>query len=393
MVSKKFSGVILAGLTATAFSGLAVAQTVQGVTKTEIVIGAHTDLSGPAATYGVGSSNAARMYFDEVNEGGGIHGRKIRFIVEDTGYQVPRAVQAGNKLIKRDKVFLMAGNLGTPHNLAVFNEQLPANIPNMFPLTSSRQMVEPFHKLKFAAYMSYYDHTRAGIKWMIENKNKKRVCAMYQDTDFGKEVLQGIEDQLKAQSMQLVESVSHKPTDQDFTASITKLKAANCDLVGMGTIVRDAIIPYATARKIGWTDVDFIGTSASFDQIVAGAQGNATEGFYTMGFFPMPYQDKARPEVVSWMQKYKDKYNTEAAVGAAYGNGLAQMIVAGLRNAGPNLTTDSFVKGMEQIKNFTDIFGAAPISFAPDKHVGSNTAFVMQVRNGRFVVATDPVKY
>jgi len=73
----------------------------RGVTPTEIVLGMHTDLSGPAATYGVSSSNAVRMRFDEVNDKGGIHGRKVRLVVEDTQYQVPRAVQAGTKLINR----------------------------------------------------------------------------------------------------------------------------------------------------------------------------------------------------------------------------------------------------------------------------------------------------
>src|SRR5215470_19938452 len=79
----------------------------RGVTATEVVLGTHSDLSGPAATYGVSATNAIKMRFDEVNEKGGIHGRKIRYIVEDTQYQVPRAVQAGAKLINRDHIFAM----------------------------------------------------------------------------------------------------------------------------------------------------------------------------------------------------------------------------------------------------------------------------------------------
>ncbi|MCW5751427.1 MAG: ABC transporter substrate-binding protein [Alphaproteobacteria bacterium] len=371
----------------------AAAQTVQGVTKNEIVIGVHTDLSGVAASYGVGSSNAIRMRAEEVNEAGGIHGRKLRVIVEDTGYQVPRAVQAGNKLIKRDRVFLMVGNLGTPMNNAVLGEQMAANIPNMFPITAARQMVEPFHRLKFGANMSYYDHIRAGVKWVVEQKGKKRVCAMYQDTDFGKEVFQGIQDQLKAMNMTLVESVSHKPTDQDFTAQITRLRAANCDLIGAGVIIRDAIIPYATARKLGWTDVDFIGSSASYDQIVAGAQGNATEGFYTMGYFPMPYRDSVKPEIGAWWDKYKAKFGQDPSIGAFYGYTAMDVVVRGLQNAGPNLNVDSFIKGMEQIQAYTDIFGSPPQSYGPNRRVGADSALVMQVRGGRFVAASEPVRY
>src|SRR5436189_6442544 len=106
-------GVLAAGVLA----GVALAQSEsRGVSKTEIVLGMHTDLSGPAATYGVSSSNAVKMRFDEINDKGGIHGRKIRLIVEDSQYQVPRAVQAGAKLINRDRIFAMVAPLGTPMN-------------------------------------------------------------------------------------------------------------------------------------------------------------------------------------------------------------------------------------------------------------------------------------
>src|SRR5436305_2619840 len=200
----------------------------RGVTGTEIVLGTHTDLSGPAATYGVSSSNAVKMRFDDVNEKGGIHGRKIKLIVEDTQYQVPRAVQAGEKLIKRDKIFAMVAGLGTPMNNALFKEQLDANVPNLFPLSAARSMFEPFHKLKFYGAATYVDQVKAGINYFATKKGKKAICAMYQDTDFGKEVLDGVQIQVDKLKLKLVETVTHKPTDQDFTAPITKLKSAGC---------------------------------------------------------------------------------------------------------------------------------------------------------------------
>src|SRR5213594_2992981 len=265
---------------ALAVAGVATAQKeTRGVSKTEIVLGMHTDLSGPAATYGVSSSNAVKMRFDEANATGGIHGRKIRLVVEDTQYQVPRAVQAGTKLINRDHIFAMVGGLGTPMNNALFKDQFEANVPNLFPLSAARSMYEPFHKLKFYGAASYVDQIRAGINYFVTKKNKKAVCAMYQDTDFGKEVLDGVQIQAEKMRIKVLETTTHKPTDQDFTAQITRLKAANCDLVVFGTIVRDTIVPYATARKIGW-DVDFFGSTASYDLFVAAAQGGVTEGLY-----------------------------------------------------------------------------------------------------------------
>src|ERR1700741_1080243 len=217
---------------AVALAGIAVAQKeTRGVSKTEIVLGMHTDLSGPAATYGVSSSKAVKMRLDELNEKGGVNGRKIKLIVEDTQYQVPRAVQAGTKLINRDHIFAMVAGLGTPMNNALFKDQFDANVPNLFPLSAARSMYDPFHKLKFYGAASYVDQVRAGINYFVSKKGKKALCAMYQDTDFGKEVLDGIEAQADKMKVKIVETVTHKPTDQDFTAQITKLKAANCDLV------------------------------------------------------------------------------------------------------------------------------------------------------------------
>ena len=102
----------------------------RGVTSTEITLGMHTDLSGVAATYGVSSSNGVKMRFDEINAAGGINGRKINVIIEDQAYQVPKAVQACNKLINRDNVFAFVAPLGTPMNNACFKDQLAAGVPN-----------------------------------------------------------------------------------------------------------------------------------------------------------------------------------------------------------------------------------------------------------------------
>ncbi len=365
---------------------------VRGVTKSEIVIGMHTDLSGPAASYGVHSANAMRLRIDEVNEAGGIYGRKIRLIVEDNQYQVPRAVQAANKLINRDNIFIMAGALGTPMNNAVLPDQLKAGVINFSPITAARQMSEPFHKLKFAGLSSYYDQVRAGMQWMVANKGKKRFCTLYQDTDFGKEIFEAVNDQAKAMNLPVIETATNKPADTDFTGQITKLRAANCDTVVMGTIVRDAIVPYGTARKMGW-DVDFLGQSANYDQIVAGAPGGATEGLYVMAGTVMPYRDTASPQVAAFMDKYKAKFGTDSNIGAVYGYGLMDQLIFAFDRAGKDLTTDKMVAALESIQGFRDIFGGPAVSYGPNKHQGADEAFMFQVQKGRFVQIAGPVRY
>ena len=129
----------------------------QGITDNEILIGMHTDLSGPASMIGKQSVDGANMRFNEFNQTGGAHGRMVKFIVEDHQYTVPRAVQASNKLLRKDKVAFMLGSLGTPMNNAVMTDQLSMNVPNLFPLTAARSMFDPFHVLKFTSGSTYYD--------------------------------------------------------------------------------------------------------------------------------------------------------------------------------------------------------------------------------------------
>jgi len=376
-----------------ALSQTVAAQEVRGVSKAEIILGMHTDLSGPAATYGVSSSNAVKMRFDEVNESGGIHGRKIKLIVEDTQYQVPRAVQAGMKLINRDRIFAMVASLGTPMNNALFKDQFEAGVPNLFPLSAARSMYLPFNRLKFYGAASYVDEIRAGIKYFVTQKGKKAVCVMYQDTDFGKEVLDGAQLQLDAMNMKIAETTTHKPTDQDFTAQITKLKGANCDLVVLGTIVRDSIVPYATARKLGWNDVDFLGSAATYDLFVAGAQGGVTEGLYAMGLTDMPYRDTLSPVAQAWFDRYKERFHADPNIGAVYGQVAADLTALGLDRAGANLTLDAFITGMESVKSYRDIFNGPEQSYGPDKRQGANSSFLAIVKGGRWVRVTDPLVF
>jgi branched-chain amino acid transport system substrate-binding protein len=364
-----------------AASGAALAQT-QGVTDTEIVLGVHTSLTGPVAPWGVGSTNGARLRFDEANEKG-IHGRKIRYIVEDHGYTVPRAVQAGNKLLTNDKIFAMVAALGTPMNNAVLQRQIEANVVNFAPFTAARSMTEPHHKLKFSTLATYYDQIRAGMKYFVEKKGVKAPCVMYQDTEFGQEIAEAARDQAKAMKIKIAAESSHKPTDTDFTGAITKLREAKCDLVLMGTIVRDTIIPYGTARKFGW-NVPFLGTTATYENIVATAQGGATEGYMTMTSQEIIYPDTATGYAKSVLEAYKAKFGHEMTFPAQLGYGGADLVVLALERAGRNLTTDSFIAAIESIKNYVGPMGGPPITYAPNKHLGANQVYLAVVEKGRW---------
>ncbi|MBM3647811.1 MAG: branched-chain amino acid ABC transporter substrate-binding protein [Alphaproteobacteria bacterium] len=385
-----FVKAVAAAAAAAALATAASAQT-RGVTATEVLFGMHTDLSGVAATYGVSSSNAVKMRFDEINDAGGVNGRKIRIIIEDQAYQVPKAVQACNKLINRDKVFAFVAPLGTPMNNACFKDQFTVGVPNLFPLSAARSMYEPYERVKFYGAASYVDQIRSGVDYFVKTKGKKAICVMYQDTDFGKEVLEGAEVQAKKLGIKIVETTAHKPTDQDFTAPITKLRSAGCDLIIMGTIVRDSIVPYTTARKAGWTDVDFLGSAAVYDLVVGAAQG--MEGFYGMGLTEMPYVDSNVASVKTFVDNYKKKFNIDPNIGAVYGYVAADLTYQGLKNAGKDLTLDSFIKGLEAIKNYKDIFNGPTVNFGPNIRQGASSSFLAQVKGGRWTRVTEPLGF
>src|SRR5690606_38092308 len=205
---------ILAAAFATGMASAA--QATQGVSDTEIVVGSNGDLSGVFAAFNVGAIKAAQMAFDDVNAKGGIHGRKIRFVVEDHGYQVPKAVQNFNKLINSDQVFAMLLNLGTPHNIAGFPLMEAKQVANVSPLTSARQMIEGDITYKYAGTASYYDGLRAGVKYLAELNDAKEVCAMYIPSDFGLEVFEAARDQAEAMGLTFAAETTHKPDEQDF---------------------------------------------------------------------------------------------------------------------------------------------------------------------------------
>jgi branched-chain amino acid transport system substrate-binding protein len=359
------------------------ADPMRGVTDTEIVIGTVTDLSGVTAVQGVNNSDAIRMAFDEANAAGGVNGRKIKYIVEDNQYQVPRAVQAMNKLLNNDDIFLALDDGGTPMNDANMPSQFAKDVPNIFPLTAARSMYEPYNKLKFAQFASYYDQMRSAVKYFAANKGRKSFCVSYQDSDFGKDVLAGVVAETAALGLKVTATTAHRPTDTDFNGAMEKLHDAGCDVIMMGTIVRDTNIIIQTVRKMNW-NVDLVGQFASYDTAVATLPGGATEGFYCMTPALYVYPDDPRPAVQDFAKRYKARYGRDPNFHGEVGYTAAQLVLIGLKNAGKDLTVDSFIKGMEAIHDYQDIFGSE-LSFGPDQHHGSTRSFLTVVKDARWV--------
>src|SRR3954468_20057760 len=387
---------VLAGsaglLVSPAIIGRATAAT-RGVTDTEIVIGTMTDLSGVTAVQGVNNANAMRIVYDAVNAKGGIHGRKLNWVLEDMQYIVPKAVQAMNKLLNRDNIFFAIGNGGTPHNDAVMPTMFEKNVPNVFPLTCARSMYEPFNRLKFGQFASYYDQMRAGVKYFVEQRGKKVIGSMYQDTDFGRDVHAGVVAQWQAMGLTLAAETAHRPTDTDFNAALTRQHDANCDLICMGTIVKDTTIILQTARKMGW-DVDFCGQFASYSTAVAEAPGEPAEGFYSMAPGLYAYPDDPRPAVREVATRYKQRFGLDINYLGEAGYAAAACLIDVLQRAGRDLTLDTFQKAMESIKDWRDMFGGPPLTITPTDHHASNQSFLSVVKKTRWTpVVAEPLSF
>ncbi len=153
-------------VSALALSGAAMAQ--QGVSKDTLTVGSIQDLSGPLAGFGKQIRMGLMLAVDELNEQGGINGRKIVLKVEDSGYDPKRAVLGAQKLVNQDKIFAMIGHVGTAQNMAAMPVQFSKNVINFFPVTAAREMFDPFHPLKFAFAATYYDQVRLATAKLVK---------------------------------------------------------------------------------------------------------------------------------------------------------------------------------------------------------------------------------
>jgi len=359
----------------------------------EIVIGSITDLSGPASVYGQAVGNAMRLRLDAVNAAGGIRGRPLRLIVEDHQFQVPRAVQAANKLINRDHVAIMVGMLGTAQVDAVLPLLRKAGIPNLFPMAASRELVQAKDSISWISGSLYYDQIRTGVKWMLAQKHKQAVCVLAQATDYGREVEQAVRDQLAVAGQGVKEVVTHRPTDTDFTAPVTRLRNAGCDLVVLATLLRDTILPMATARTMGWTGVDFLGPSTTYDYLLAAAPGGATQGLYSVASIALPYRDGADPQTVAWMDAYKARFGAEPNAAAIYGAALVDLAVLALDRAGGEVTLPKIARAVDSIRGWRDLFGGTTQDFSGGARQGTRQAFVYHLEGSRYRRLGDAAGY
>ncbi|MBX3645978.1 MAG: ABC transporter substrate-binding protein [Rubrivivax sp.] len=379
-------------LTLAALCGAApavLAQPTQGVNKDEIVIGTIQDLSGPVAAYGKAARNGIQLRVDEINEQGGIHGRKLKLIVEDNAYDPKRAVLAAQKLVNQDKVFLIASHIGTPMNNAAMPIQFEKGVINFFPLSAGREMYDPPNKLKFAFVASYYDTIRMNVARLFKEKGAKNACVLYQDDDYGLEVLRGAEQGLKDIGVTMGEKTSYKRGATDFSSQVARMKGSGCDFLVLGTIIRETIGTIAEARKTGWNPT-IIGSQAAYTDLIHKLGGKGMDGFYAVSTGYFPYLDVEQKDLRFWANKYKTKFGEDPSTYSSGGYWTVDMLIKAMQKAGPNLTADSFNKAMIGMGEMpADMFGNPPMKFTETQRLGSTQSRLSQIQDGRWKVVSD----
>jgi branched-chain amino acid transport system substrate-binding protein len=369
----------------------------QGISDTEIVIGTHQDLSGPIKTWGVPVSNGMKLAVEEINAAGGINGRKLRLIIEDSAYDPKKAVLASQKLVEKDKVLAVIGGMGSAPVIASQDILFDAGVFQLFPLTAAEftykfDPAKPQERLKFSNLLPYVESTRAVIKYMVASKKPQKPCLMYQDDEYGKNVLDGFTQQLEVEKIKPVSITTYKRGASDFSAQIAKMKADGCDLVVLGTILRETIGAMSEAKKLGW-DVTFLGATPTNipDTITLGK--DTVEGMFAAGAFETPYADTAKGKVKDWVEAYKKMFGTDANTQSVSGYNAIMTFAHYVKLAGKDLTGQKLLDALESGDPFLDIFNSPPTKFSKTNHLANTITQLQQIKGGRWVVIKEGLAF
>ncbi|WP_029581614.1 ABC transporter substrate-binding protein [Bradyrhizobium sp. URHD0069] len=344
----------------TAMSGSAFAQKKYdtGATDTEIKIGNIMPYSGPASAYGV-IGKIEDAYFKMINEQGGVNGRKINFVSYDDGYSPPKAVEQARKLVESDEVLFLFGPLGTPSNSAIQKYLNSKKVPQLFVATGATKFGE--HK-DFPWTMgwqpAYQSEGKIYAKYLLKEKPDAKIAIMYQNDDFGKDLLKGLKDGLgaKASSMIVAED-SYEVSEPTIDSHIVKLKASGADVYFSITTPKFAAQSIKKVAELGWKPMYFqsnVGASVGSVLQPAGfenSQGILSANYAKDGSDPQWDNDEGMKKFYAFLAKYAPEAN-KIDGSVVYGYGQAQTVVQVLKQAGDNLTRENIMKQAASLKDF-----------------------------------------
>jgi branched-chain amino acid transport system substrate-binding protein len=355
-----------------------------GVTQNEIVIGMSNALSGPAAGLGTGLKAGATAYIDKVNAAGGVHGRKIRLISYDDGYEPEQTAAMTRKLIEQDKVFALFGYVGTPTSAAAVPSASKNGVPYIAPFTGAEFLRNPVNPIIFNVRASYFDETEGMVAHLTADLGIKKVGVFIQDDAYGNAGKAGVDRALNKRGMKLAGEGKYTRNTTDVDAGLAALKSANPEAVVMVGTYKACAAFVKKARASGFNpkflNLSFVGTGNFINE--AGSDG---EGVYITQVMPSPSDDStALVKQYQAVFKKADK-QSEFDYPSLEGYADAVVLVDALKNAGSKLTRASFLKAFE---NLNIDLGGLKVAYSPTDHQGSKSIFYTVVKNGKAVPIT-----
>ena len=215
---------------------------------------------------------------------------------------------------------------------------------------------------------------------------------MHQDDEYGRSVLQGFNEQLEAMKVTPASVTSYKRGASDFSAQIAKMKSDGCDMVLLGTVIRETIGAMSEARKLGW-DVTFLGATPTNVLEVPALGKDTVEGLYAASGFEIPYEDTAKGKVKDWLANYKKAFGIDANTQAIIGYNAIMTFAYYANKAGKDLTGQKMLDELESGDKFLDIFNSPPTKFSKTNHLANTVTQVQQIQKGRWVLMKDSLSF
>ena len=355
---KPLCAAAVAGLMIATATGSAVAQKKYdtGASDTEIKIGNIIPYSGPASAYGsVGKAMAG--YFKKINDEGGINGRKVNFISYDDAYSPPKAVEQTRKLVEGDEVLAVFGALGTPSNTAIQKYLNAKKVPQLFLATGATKWNDPKNFPWTMGWLpSYQSEGRIYAKYLLQEKPDAKIAVLYQNDDFGKDYLKGLQDGLGAKKSMIVMEDSYELSEPSIDTHIVKLKATGADVLVIFTTPKFGAQTIKKVGELGWRPMQIIANvSASTANVMKPAGLEFSQGVISATYAkdstdPQWNDDPGMKDYKAFLAKYVPEVNV-ADSSAVTGYNMAQTMAAVLKQCGDDLTRANVMKQAASIKD------------------------------------------
>ncbi len=328
-----------------------------GASDTEIKIGNINPYSGPASAYGtIGKTIGA--YFNKINTEGGINGRKINYISYDDGYSPPRAVEQARKLVESDEVLLIFQSLGTPSNTAIQKYMNAKKVPQLFVATGATKWGDyKDFPWTMGWQPNYQGEGRIYAAYILKNHPQGKIGVLYQNDDYGKDLLKGLKDGLgKANQKMIISEQPYEVADPTVDSQVINLKSSGADVFVNITTPKFAAQSIKKMAEIGWKPVHFLNqVSQSTGAVLKPAGVQNAIGALTTGYIkdltdPQWKDDKGFKDFIAFMDKYYPDGDKTSSF-TSYGYTVAQTMVQVLKQAGDNLTRENIMKQAANLKD------------------------------------------